>query len=359
MRKTIFLLLLALVALWSWQLVAQADGQEPMAVTLGSFTLTAVSNNNNILVRANWDTQSEQDTAGFILKRGQGGTFTPISPIIPAVGDFSQGGNYTYTDTTAVSGQTYVYQLLEITTSSEEHVMRELTFTVSVSPTNTPIPLGGGNNSGNNSQPTATPQPTNTTAATNTPRPTATTTAATAVPTNTPQPTATSQPALPTATNQPFIVPSLPTAAPPANGGNSDGGANSGSNNFIVIAPTLAAQGFGALPIQAAELSEEVTTAIEADGTAVNPPTNQPTTDQPADQPIAIAQNNAASAKSATPIIIGRTLVPPSAPQQTDPQPAESRLSTFYLWGGFMAAMILFSAAVLGSIILFTRKREP
>lgn len=355
MQKTIFVIFLALVVVWSGAVIKPVSGEEPMAVTLGDFALTAVSYNNTIHVRADWDTQSEQDTAGFILKRGQGGNFTAISPIIPAVGDFSQGAEYTYTDTTAVSGQTYVYQLVEITTSSEEHVMRELTFTVSLSPTNTPIPLGGGNNSGNNSQPTATPQPTNTTAATNTPRPTATN--ATAVPTNTPQPTATSQPALPTATNQPFIVPSLPTAAPPANGGNSDGGANSGSN-FIVIAPTLVAQEFGALPIQAAELSEEVTGMIEADETAVTSPADQPTADQQVDQPVAIAQNNAAPGNAATPIIIGRRLVPPSSPQQTDPQPAEARLSTFYLWGGFIAAMILFSAAVLGSIILFTRKRE-
>ena len=354
MQKTIFVIFLALVVVWSGAVIKPVSGEEPMAVTLGDFTLTAVSYNNTIHVRADWDTQSEQDTAGFILMRGQGGNFTAISPIIPAVGDFSQGAEYTYTDTTAVSGQTYVYQLLEITTSSEEHIMRELTFTVSLTPTNTPIPLGGGNNGGNNSQPTATPQPTNTTAATNTPRPTATTAAATAVPTNTPQPTATDQPALPTATNQPFIVPSLPTLAPaePESGSN-DGG----SDSVIVIAPTLLAENFGATLAQAAGLANDSTEEAAVEETAVNP---LPATDQPSpEQPVAIAQNNAATGKAATPIIIGRTLVPPSAPQQTDPQSAEARLSTFYLWGGFIAAMILFSAAVLGSIILFTRKREP
>ena len=140
MQKTIFVIFLALVVVWSGAVIKPVSGEEPMAVTLGDFALTAVSYNNTIHVRADWDTQSEQDTAGFILKRGQGGNFTAISPIIPAVGDFSQGAEYTYTDTTAVSGQTYVYQLVEITTSSEEHVMRELTFTVSLSPTNTPIP---------------------------------------------------------------------------------------------------------------------------------------------------------------------------------------------------------------------------
>ncbi|MCA9965335.1 MAG: hypothetical protein KC423_13855 [Anaerolineales bacterium] len=349
MQKTIFVIFLALVVVWSGAVIKPVSGEEPMAVTLGDFTLTAVSYNNTIHVRADWDTQSEQDTAGFILKRGQGGNFTAISPIIPAVGDFSQGAEYTYTDTTAVSGQTYVYQLLEITTSSEEHVMRELTFTVSLTPTNTPIPLGGGNNG----QPTATPQPTNTTAATNTPRPTATTVAATAVPTSTPQPTATDQPALPTATNQPFFVPSLPTLAPvePDNGND-----NGSSDSAIVIAPTLLAENFGAALAQAAGLANDSTEEAAVEETAVNP---LPAADQPsAEQPVAIAQNNAPTGKAA-PIIIGRTLVPPSAPQQTDPQPAEARLSTFYLWGGFIAAMILFAAAVLGSIILFTRKREP
>lgn len=352
MQKTIFMILLAFATVWCGLFIAPVSGQEPMAVTLGDFTLTAVSYNNTIHVRADWDTQSEQDTAGFILRRGQGGNFTTISPIIPAVGDFSQGADYTYTDTTAVSGQTYIYQLVEITTASEEHVMRELTFTVSLTPTNTPIPLGGGNNNGNNSQPTATAtaQPTNTA----TPRPTATDAAATAVPTNIPSSTATSQPALPTATREPFIVPSLPTLAPAEPGSDSNDG---GSDNAIVIAPTLLAGNFGAGFAQAAGLSGEDTQEVAVEETAVNPPIN---TEQPhTDQPVAIAQNNTAIARSATPIIIGRTLVPPTAPQQTKPQPAEAQFSTFYLWGGFIAAMILFAAAVLGSIILFTRKREP
>lgn len=318
-----------------------------MAVTLGNFTLTAVPTPTTLHVRADWDTQSEQDTAGFILKRGQNGTFTTISPIIPAIGDFSQGANYTYTDTTAVSGQTYTYQLFEITTSSSEKLLRELTFTPSFTPTNTPIPIGGGNSGGNNPQPTATLPPTST--------PTATSLPATAVPTSvlaaTPPPTATPTAQVEATASQPFVVPSLPTPAQ-AGATPTTPPDSSDNNNFIIIAPTSVVEGVGVQPVQAAELPSEAEESENPETTAVNPPpTNAP------EQPVAIAQNNAAPA--ATPIIVGGRNPVPASPQQTEPEPAQARFSTFYLWGGFIAAMILFSAAVLGSIILFTRKREP
>lgn len=351
MRKTILLTLLIL-AVWGWQLAPPASSQEPMAVTLGDFTLTAVPTSNTIHVRADWDTHSEQDTAGFLIRRGQGSNVVAISPIIPAVGDFSQGADYTFMDTTAVSGQTYIYQLVEITTGSEQHVVRELTFTVSVAVTNTPAPLGGGNNGGTQPTnttvpPTATVAATVVVVATATPQPTATNAAPTAVPTIQP----TTAAALPTATNPPFVVPSFPTAAPPVNEENS--GANSGSNGgILVIAPTLIAENFGAAAVQASQTTTETTDP--ATETTVSTTTLPDQPDSGTAQ-IAAVPNNAA-----TPIVIGRTPLIPNTtpPQQTEPS-QESRLGDLYLWGGFIAAMILFAAAVLGSIILFTRKREP
>ncbi len=69
-------------------------------------------------VRVEWSTESEINTAGFNLYRGESpdGPFdVKVNPqLIPPASDPLVGGEYTFEDTTARPGVTYYYQLQEI-----------------------------------------------------------------------------------------------------------------------------------------------------------------------------------------------------------------------------------------------------
>jgi hypothetical protein len=64
-----------------------------------------------------WETVSEVDTAGFLLRRSDSpvGPFSPITETpIPAKGDPLVGASYEYEDRDVVWGQRYFYQLEEV-----------------------------------------------------------------------------------------------------------------------------------------------------------------------------------------------------------------------------------------------------
>jgi len=69
-------------------------------------------------VRVEWSTESEINTAGFNLYRGESpdGPFdVKVNPqLIPPASDPLVGGEYTFEDKTALPGITYYYQLQEI-----------------------------------------------------------------------------------------------------------------------------------------------------------------------------------------------------------------------------------------------------
>jgi hypothetical protein len=64
-----------------------------------------------------WETASEVDTAGFVVRRSRSpdGPFEPITDApIPARGDPLVGSSYRYEDRDLVWGQRYYYQLEEV-----------------------------------------------------------------------------------------------------------------------------------------------------------------------------------------------------------------------------------------------------
>lgn len=69
-------------------------------------------------VRVEWSTETEMNTAGFNLFRGESaeGPF-PLkvnAQLIPPAADPLTGGEYSYVDSTAQIGQVYYYQLQEV-----------------------------------------------------------------------------------------------------------------------------------------------------------------------------------------------------------------------------------------------------
>jgi hypothetical protein len=67
-----------------------------------------------------WSTASELNTAGFNVYRGDtpDGPFTKLNAdLIPGSTDPLVGGSYAYTDTSAIVGHTYYYQLEDVETS--------------------------------------------------------------------------------------------------------------------------------------------------------------------------------------------------------------------------------------------------
>jgi hypothetical protein len=69
------------------------------------------------LVVLEWTTKSEVNTAGFNMYRAEssGGPFLQINrELIASAGDPIAGGHYVYTDTEAVAGRTYYYQLEDV-----------------------------------------------------------------------------------------------------------------------------------------------------------------------------------------------------------------------------------------------------
>ena len=64
-----------------------------------------------------WTTKSEVNTAGFNMFRAENsdGPFVQINrALIPSAGDPIAGGHYVFTDTEAVAGRTYYYQLEDV-----------------------------------------------------------------------------------------------------------------------------------------------------------------------------------------------------------------------------------------------------
>lgn len=79
-------------------------------------------------VTIRWVTESEFNTAGFNLYRSENedGPFTTKvnDRLIPARDDPALGGEYVYTDTQVVAGQTYYYQLEEVEKTGRTEIVR-------------------------------------------------------------------------------------------------------------------------------------------------------------------------------------------------------------------------------------------
>lgn len=318
-------------------------------------------------VRLEWQTETELGTAGYKLKRGQNGSFSYLADastnddlFILSEGGPSLGASYAFVDETAINGELYTYQLIEVTVDGSETVQADQTITVGVQPTNTPIVLGGGGGDSNNSSPTPgnTSTPTATAASTNvgstplassTPRPTI-------IPTQTSPVLASTSPP-PTQT----VAVVRPTSAPAT-----AAASISDQNNQQTDENPSADPGVGI----AQALEENTLSDVSPEAQNPGSPgqeSNPVTADmiQSSSNPNTTDPEIAAERDGSQPTVIGITRPLDSGAnaedvvgsQESNPNQG-SNPARIYLWVAFIAAMVIFVAAVLSAILLYTRRRK-
>jgi hypothetical protein len=337
-----------------------AHARPPANIGLSRFEAFPLSDG----VRLEWDTETELGTAGFTFKRGTGGDFdyiedpaTEARVFVPSDGGPSIGSSYVFQDLTATYGETYTYQLIEVTAGGDEVNQAEVTVTVEVVPTETPIvvPTLGGGGAGGSTQATATATPTATVAtAEGTPAPPVATVAADST-------LSALQAVPPTAT---LAVVTPPDDEAPEFAGVSEDG---DSGTFFDDAPVSGGD-------EAADLASEVVLFDqEATAASVNG-------DASSQSVAGIAANVVAAASGAegTPAVIAAAVQNPALPQAIGAEPSSDQAlpavapaaqegqqtpavdpypGRLYLWIAFAAALIIFVAAVVGAIVLYTRRR--
>ncbi|MFN2276650.1 MAG: hypothetical protein ACK2UR_03460 [Candidatus Promineifilaceae bacterium] len=356
---------------------AAAHGQEVLNVDLTRFEAIPAEDG----IRLEWDVETELGTAGYTIKRAEGNE--SFQYLLNPNGDgnlfiFAEGGPaqayiYSYVDDTAVREKTYIYQLIEITTSSREDVQSSFTVTFLITPTPTPVTFsgntGGSGNNNSSAQATATPtatlQPTSTpisqATATSIPQPTR------VAPTPPPSPTAVQANAAPTA-----AAPSQPSPALeayPAEGEiTSD--INSTASDIESVQDDMERQ---------VDVTTEETTPEAAVPTpeqiAMEAPQEAAQGTQPellsgvANALVIRGDLNAKKAElsemepaDGSPIVIGSvtatTLLPDQAQQENqEVEPANVDSSRILLWVAFIVALAIFSASVIGAIYLYSRRR--
>ena len=87
-------------------------------------------------IEIKWDTETEQQTAGFYLYRSESedGDFIRITDsLIPATGSAVSGASYIYADENVTSGVTYYYLLEEIENDASAHKYEDDMFSHRVS----------------------------------------------------------------------------------------------------------------------------------------------------------------------------------------------------------------------------------
>jgi len=87
-------------------------------------------------IEIKWDTETEQQAAGFYLYRSESedGDFVRITDnLIPAKGSAVSGASYIYADENVTSGITYYYLLEEIENDASAHKYEEDIFSHTVS----------------------------------------------------------------------------------------------------------------------------------------------------------------------------------------------------------------------------------
>lgn len=319
----------ALLLLLSTQVFAEV----PRAVSLLYFRGSGLDR----AVSLEWATASELNTAGYRLERADAseGPFRNLSQIgiVPAIGDSLQGAEYKATDRDSLqNGNVYYYRLIEIEFDGTEN------------------PVGPISVTAGKAEPTATSVLESTVQATSTSTGGAATTAS-ATPSPTPAGnTATPGSSLATVDSRSAGAATSASLTPPAqaqvaavlaqNTPPSSGTAYPGAPGATLVPPAGTPGINQAYPPSGSEATTQPTEpyplSFERDDGA--------RTEQ---QPVAIPTGTLAA-------LIGEASG--AAPVQ-EPEPAlETRASsTLLLWAGFLAALMIFVLAVVGSIIYFRR----
>lgn len=87
-------------------------------------------------IEINWETETEQQTAGFYLYRSElenSGFVRITDTLIPATGSAISGASYVYIDENVSSGETYYYLLEEIENDASAHRYEDDKFSHTVS----------------------------------------------------------------------------------------------------------------------------------------------------------------------------------------------------------------------------------
>ncbi|MFW6068312.1 MAG: hypothetical protein ACOC9E_01875 [Chloroflexota bacterium] len=330
-----------------------ATAAPPLSVTLNYFRGESGAEGAHL----SWQTATELDTAGFRLSRASdaGGPFQELGEIgfIEAQGGPVSGDTYEALDTTVVSGQTYWYRLIEIEQNSDEHVLDTTELTIGNEPTATLDAVAtsdDGDDDGNegDTQP-GTGNPT----ATGTPSPSPSPDATNPAPTNTPRPAT----ATPTVSRQ-----ASPT---PDQDGDGAEEARPVGDAVEAAAPTTNGQ-----PTAVAQVTEAYPEPPSADATPEEgypggPPEEDfeatpvltETTETEESYPAAPANETTPSGPAgAGDNVVGSA---PEADEGTENQTQQSgNISRVLLWLGFVAALIIFIAGAVFSILLSTRKQR-
>jgi hypothetical protein len=340
--------------------LASTDVEASQVLNIGLTRFETIPLDN--AVRIEWETETELGTAGYKLKRGQNGTFSFLQDpdgngdlFVPSEGGPSQGSGYSFVDDTAVNGESYTYQLIEVTTDGSETIQANQTVTAGVEPTNTPIVLGGGG--GNNQNNTPTPEPTTTATITpisnGTPLPSPTLLQS-AVSTQTPLPSPTNITTLeenevgsPAADVEDFPTPVSQLSGTTAN-------SEQATDAGIAIAQAQE------------ESSVEQLPAYPAAGTGGSEQENLQTGSAATSSQDEISeQNNASTDNNSQPTVIGnirsienRPIVENEGESQESNASQSATAGRIYLWVAFIAALVIFVAAVIGAILLYTRRQN-
>lgn len=342
-------------------------GSALLVLLLGLFAVVSAAPPGNVTLvyfrgeslgdaaRLEWQTATELDTAAFKIERANdaGGPFTYVTEIglVPAQGDAAAGHTYEVTDTSAETGATYWYRLIEVELDNSERRLQ--TIEVAILTTPTPAPVGGGP-----ADATETPPPSSTPAASGTPAATVEQTPGTATDTpsassttlaqggatNTPRATATPAPA-DEETDQGVAA----TFVTPTRFSN-NGGRGAGSGGATAVAQST-------LPSE--EYPGPSPTASSAEGYPFDAQQLGPT------QPPSSAGNTGAGTLSTVPPALGSGA---SAGERTvgsgsDGNVAEaaqsnggSTVGRILLWIGFVFALLIFAAGAFFAIVLSTRR---
>jgi hypothetical protein len=338
-RQIIFIGVCLIV--WAVGNVSLASAAPAENVTLASFDST----NHEKGVLLSWTTATELDTMGFQIERESEGElvlFPNGSDVVAAVGSPTLGAQYEFLDETAVSPQTYTYHLLEQTLNGSITEISSTTITLIEDAEQIQLVA----------------PPTDVPRATNPPRATNTAVSPTATFTFTPMPTEessqqsaiSSQPTA-TATQSPIPNPQTPISNPPSQ---EVALVNTDINDEVVqdepaLPPiqTTPENGYPAPPTPVQPVTDEA----YPEGTPV-PPTPLPPTAYPA------SIESGSDPTPTTVSIIGETAADGNEEEPVVAPPENAGSGRIYLWGGFLMGILIFITAVIGAIILFTRRNS-
>lgn len=351
-----------IVAIWFTIMLAfllvsskEASSAELSAVTLMYFRGTGQEN----AVLLEWATGTEFETAGFRLSRAteESGQYLPLDQIgfIPGEGDGIVGAQYEVVDSNGIAnGVVYWYKLIELELNGTENPAGPISVTagaVSATATSTPVPTATGTQPGGGDAITPTPEPHQ---GENTP---------TMTPAVEGSPAAITQGTNASPSNS-ILQPPPPGAvqqSTPVTGASSSNANSPGSGGTVSPDETLNISGYPAPATNDDSQQGRESRSSQGEGYP-NPESISPTT-----EPGSYPQGNEDRLPDLTPppdsddssgsAQIGSLNVKPIESRSEDNEPSQSSNSSITLWLGFIASVLIFGAAVIGSIVYFSRQR--